>query len=206
MPEKKKWLLMSDEPNNLQQLVRERFSKLANEPLNEKRVPIGVESAKTLGYDPEEIDRLPISVVESFAGVGNPLSLSTLQLGQAVLDLGSGAGLDSILAARLVGSTGKVLGVDMTEAMIKKARNNAEVLQLSNVEFYQADIETLPIGDNSMDVVVSNGVFNLCPNKTQALAETFRVLRCGGKLAMADILLEPHVTEEEVSRLGSWSD
>jgi ubiquinone/menaquinone biosynthesis C-methylase UbiE len=159
-----------------------------------------------LGYDAHEIDRLPLSVTESFAGVGNPLALGALHRGQTVLDLGCGAGLDSILAARRVGPTGKVIGVDFSGEMVEKARRNADAVGLSNVAFLQAEVDTMPLTDESVDVVISNGVFNLCIDKPRVVAEAFRVLRPGGRIQMADILLDDGVTPEEVARKGTWSD
>jgi ubiquinone/menaquinone biosynthesis C-methylase UbiE len=114
--------------------------------------------------------------------------------------------LDCLLAARKVGPSGKVVGVDMCEEMVEKGRNNVRLLGLNNVEFVNAGIEKLPVGDGLVDVVISNGVFNLCPDKPAVLAEAFRVLRFGGRLQMADILLHDNVTPEEVARLGEWSD
>jgi SAM-dependent methyltransferase len=190
----------------LQATVKERFAKVAQSPDQEKKFPVGPASAKKLGYDPNEIDALPTSVTESFCGVGNPLTLGEFRAGQRVLELGSGPGMDSLLVARRVGLTGKVVGVDMCEEMIAKARNNAKLLNLNNVEFVIAGIEKLPTTDESVDVVISNGVFNLCLDKPRALAEAYRVLRPGGRLQMADILLEEGVTQEEVARKGSWSD
>jgi arsenite methyltransferase len=190
----------------LQATVKERFGKIARSADQEKKFPLGPTSALALGYDPKEIDALPASVTESFCGVGNPLDLGEVGPGQTVLDLGSGAGLDSLLAARRVGSTGKVVGVDMCDEMIAKARHNAALLGLKNVEFENVGIEKLPQPDGSVDVVISNGVFNLCPDKPRVLAEAFRVLRPGGQLQMADIVLEEGVTADEVARKGSWSD
>jgi SAM-dependent methyltransferase len=190
----------------LQASVTERFAKIAQVPEQEKKFPVGPDSARKLGYDPEEIDALPASVTESFCGVGNPLGLGELRAGQNVLELGSGPGLDSLLAARRVGPTGKVIGVDLCEEMVAKARRNAQLMGLTNVEFVHAGIEVLPQPDESVDVVISNGVLNLCPDKPRALAEAYRVLRPGGRLQMADILLEEGVTPEEVARKGSWSD
>jgi len=145
-------------------------------------------------------------VTESFCGVGNPLGLAEVCPGQTVLDLGSGPGLDSLLAARRVGPTGKVLGVDLCPEMVEKARQNAGLLGLPNVEFVNAGIEKLLLPDASVDVVISNGVFNLCPDKPDVLAEAFRVLRPGGQLQMADILLHDDVRPEEVAQKGEWSD
>jgi arsenite methyltransferase len=123
-----------------------------------------------------------------------------------VLDLGCGAGLDCLLAARRVAPGGHVIGLDMTGEMVEKARRNAHAVGLINVEFRQAEIEELPIKDGSVDLVISNGVFNLCPDKPRVLAEAYRILRSGGRLQMADILLHDDVTPEEVGRLGEWSD
>lgn len=190
----------------LQATVKERFTKVALSPEKENKFPVGPASAKKLGYDPKEIESLPDSVTDSFCGVGNPLGLGELRAGQTVLELGSGPGMDSLLAARRVGPTGRVIGVDMCEEMIAKARCNAELLDLSNAEFVCGGIESLPLPDNSVDVVISNGVFNLCPDKPRVLAEAYRVLRSGGRLQMADILLEEGVTPEEVAKKGSWSD
>jgi len=197
---------MNPSSTELQATVKERFTKVAQAPDQEKKFPVGPASAKKLGYDANEIDSLPTSVTESFCGVGNPLGLGELRVGQTVLELGSGPGMDSLLAARRVGPTGRLVGVDMCEEMISKARHNTKLLNLNNVEFVNAGIEKLPLPDESVDVVISNGVFNLCPDKPRVLAEAFRVLRPGGRLQMADILLEEGVTPEEVAKKGSWSD
>lgn len=193
-------------PSELQATVKERFAKVALTPDQERKFPVGPAIAKKLGYDPKEIDSLPASVTESFCGVGNPLGLGELRAGETILEMGSGPGMDSLLAARRVGLTGKAIGVDLCPEMIEKARHNAELLGLKNVEFVNAGIENLPLPDESVDVVISNGVFNLCPDKPRVLAEAYRVLRLGGRLQMADILLEEGVTPEEVAKKGSWSD
>ena len=197
---------MTEQKESIRTGVLERFTETAQTPEQVKKFPLGPDSAKSLGYDADEIDGLPSSITESFCGVGNPLGLYELQAGQSVLDLGSGAGLDSILAARRVGLTGKVIGVDMTDAMIEKARGNSDALGLSNVQFILAEIDSLPLEDESVNVAITNGVFNLCPEKPKVLAEVFRVLRPGGRLQMADILLHDDVTPEEVATKGSWSD
>ena len=193
-------------PNNIRAEVVERFTRIAHAPQQEEKFPVGPASAKTLGYDADVIDQLPPSVTESFTGVGNPLALRKLMTGEAVLDVGCGAGLDSILAARAVGPSGKVIGVDMIKAMVDKAKTNAKMAGVANVEFIQASIEDLPLDHGSMDTVISNGVLNLCPDKPKVLGEISRVLRTGGHLQMADILLEDGVSPEEVARKGEWSD
>jgi SAM-dependent methyltransferase len=197
---------MSPTIHQLRTRVKERFTRIACSPDQEQKFPVDPASAPKLGYDPKALDALPQEVTESFCGVGNPLGLGELSAGQTVLELGSGAGLDSLLAARKVGPTGKVIGVDMCHQMVAKARRHAPLLGLGNVEFLQGDIEALPVPDESVDVVISNGVFNLCFDKPRVLAEAYRVLRRGGRLQMADILLEEGVTPEEVAKKGSWSD
>ncbi len=186
--------------------LAQRFARVARSPDQETKFPVGPASARTLGYDPRQLEALPLSVTESFCGVGNPLGLGEVSPGLTVLDLGSGAGLDSLLAAQSVGRAGKVVGVDLCLEMVTKARRNAALLDLHHVEFVQAAIEKLPLPDASVDVVISNGVFNLCPDKSKVLAEAFRVLRPGGRLQMADILLHDDVTPEEVAQKGEWSD
>jgi SAM-dependent methyltransferase len=192
--------------STIEQAVKDRFSALARNPAEEKRFPVGSESAKRLGYTACDIDALPLSATESFAGVGNPLSLGELKQGQIVLDIGCGAGLDSFLAARQVQPDGKVIGVDMVEEMLTKARRSAETLGLGNLEFRLGRADALPVSSVSVDVIITNGVFNLCLNKQQVIAEMFRVLRPGGRLQMADILLEEHVTPEQLAGMGTWSD
>lgn len=192
--------------DEIQRAVRIRFSKVAESPAEEKRFPVGADSAKALGYDAAKIDQLPSAVTESFCGVGDALGLEPVATGQTVLDLGSGAGLDTILAAQQVGPTGEALGVDMTAAMLDKATANAALLGLDNARFLPGQIDALPLADESVDVVISNGVFNLCLHKARVLSEVFRVLRSPGRLQMADILLEEHVTREDVAGKGTWSD
>ena len=193
-------------PGDLRASVIGRFRKVATAPEQEQKFPVGPESAKRLSYDDAEIDSLPASVTASFCGVGNPFAMGEPEPGQTVLDLGCGAGFDTLQAARRVGPSGRAIGVDMTPGMIAKARHSAAHLEMTNVNFWLADVERVPLPDRSVDLVISNGVLNLCPRKPRALEEAWRVLKPGGRLQMADILLEPHVTPAEVASKGSWSD
>ncbi len=196
----------SEQPENLRASVIDRFRRVAIAPDQERRFPVGPESAKRLGYQVAEVDALPAAVTESFCGAGNPFSLGQPLPGETVLDLGCGAGFDTLLTGQKVGPNGNVIGVDMTPEMIAKARHNASLLSLTSVEFILGEIEHLPLPDASVDLVISNGVFNLCPDKPRVLSEVFRVLKSGGRLQMADILLERNVTPQEVASKGSWSD
>jgi arsenite methyltransferase len=148
---------------------------------------------------------LPDSVIESFAGVGNPFVYGPLQAGEIVVDIGSGAGFDSVLAARQVGPSGHVIGVDMTTEMLRKARANAEALGLTNLEFRDGYSEALPIEDASVDVVISNGVINLSPDKDAVFREVARVLKPGGRLQMADIAVEVAVPDSGKSNIDLWT-
>ena len=196
----------SQQPDNLRASVIDRFRKVATAPDQETKFPVGPESAKKLGYDPCEVDALPSAVTESFCGVGNPFSMGEPQPGQTILDLGCGAGFDTLLAAQRVGPNGKVIGIEMTPEMIVKARNNAETLGLANVELFLGEIEHLPLPDASVDLVISNGVFNLCPDKPKVLGEIFRVLSRAVGSRWQTSCLELHVTPQELASKGSWSD
>ena len=197
---------MADSTGQIKDAIRQRFVKVARSPHDTQPFAIGPDSAKKLGYDPAEIDALPPQITESFAGVGNPLGLGELRTGDTVLDFGSGAGMDSILAARQVGLSGRVIGLDMTEEMVEKARANAVAAGVTNAEFHQGEADRLPLDDGTVDVVISNGVFNLCLDKPKVVAEVFRVLRPGGRIQMGDILLDENVTDGEVEKKGEWSN
>lgn len=192
--------------NELRASVIERFSRIATVPDQERTFPVGGESAQRLGYGLAELDRFPASLTDSFCGVGNPFLLGDAKPGQVVLDLGCGAGFDTLLAAQHVGREGRALGIDMAPEMVKKARRNGISLGVPNVAFLRGEVERLPLGDRRIDLVISNGAFNLCPDKAVVLSEAFRVLRPGGRLQMADILLHGDVTPAEVAQKGEWSD
>lgn len=195
-----------DTEDEIRDKIRQRFVKVATDPTAPQRHPHGPASAKKLGYDAAEIDALPAAVTESFAGVGNPLGLHPVRPGETVVDIGCGAGVDSVLAARRVGPYGRVVGVDMTAEMVEKAAANAKIAGVTNAEFHEGEADRLPVVDGAADVVISNGVFNLCLDKPKVLAEVYRVLRPGGRVQMADILLGEAVTDELVGKKGAWSD
>jgi SAM-dependent methyltransferase len=188
----------------LRQAVRDEYTEVATCPLNGFHFHTGRRLAHLLGY-PAEVESLPDRVVESFAGVGNPFALGRLSSGEVVVEVGSGAGLDSILAARQVGRSGRVIGVDMTEAMLAKARANAEAVGAANVEFRRGYAEELPVPDAGADVVVSNGVLNLCPDKAAAWAEIYRALKPGGRFQVADIVLGKAVPEAALADISLWT-
>jgi arsenite methyltransferase len=159
-----------------------------------------------LGYDQTVVAALPDSAVEAFAGVGNPFTMGRLQPGERVVDLGSGGGFDCFIAAGQVGSEGRVVGVDMTEEMLGRSRAAATAMGLHNVEFRQGVIEALPIEDGWADVVISNGVINLCADKRQVFAEIMRVLKPGGRLQFADIANGKEVPAGALRNIDLWTD
>lgn len=189
----------------LRQAIQQEYQKVASHPDKGFHFRVGRPLAERLGYPMDEVDQLPASVVESFAGVGNPFALGKLKKGEIVADLGSGAGFDAILAMRQVGRTGRVIGVDMTPAMLEKARVNAEKTGHTQIEFREGLLEDLPIADDSVDVVISNGVFNLTPDKEQAFAEANRILKPGGRMQIADILVQTEVPESARNEVDLWT-
>jgi SAM-dependent methyltransferase len=158
-----------------------------------------------LNYDPVELEALPAECTASFAGVGNPHRAAVIGPGETVLDIGSGAGMDLLLAARHVGVSGRAIGVDMTEGMVERARESAASARLSQVEVCKGDATRLPIEDATVDVVISNGVLNLVPEKEKAFAEIWRVLRPGGRLQLADVVVDVELTEDARSNIDLWA-
>ena len=185
--------------------VRDKYREVALAPDAEHHFHTGRRLAALLGYDPTIVDALPDRAVESFAGVANPFSLRVIQPGEHVVDVGSGAGFDSFIAAHHVGVNGHVVGVDMTPEMLAKSRATATLLGLHNVEFRDGFAEALPVDDESADVVISNGVFNLCADKRAAFNEVLRVLRPGGTLQFADIANRRPVPPDALRQIDLWT-
>jgi arsenite methyltransferase len=185
--------------------IRAEYAEVATTPDKGFHFHTGRPLARLLGYPAEETDPLPEAVIESFAGVGNPFIFGKLRPGETVVEVGSGAGLDAVLAAQQVGPTGRVVGVDMTPAMLEKARANVAQLGLRNVEFRQGFMEELPIEAATADVVISNGVLNLSPDKVTVFREIARVLKPGGRIQIADIVVKRAVPDSAKEQIDLWT-
>jgi ubiquinone/menaquinone biosynthesis C-methylase UbiE len=189
----------------LEAKVKDMYRHVAHEPHGRYHFELGESVATRVGYDRDRLQRLPGPAVESFAGVGFSFDLADLREGETVVDLGSGSGMDAFYAAGLVGPTGFVIGVDFTAEQLAKARRLAEETAATNLEFREGRIESLPVPDASADCVISNGVINLCPDKQAVFNEAARVLRPGGRLAIADIISEQQLTESIVCNADLWA-
>lgn len=184
---------MSQQPLNtdaLRQAVARQYGQVANRPDGDFPFPVGRAFAERLGYDPEILATLPVSAVDAFTGISNPLALAGLQAGETVLDLGCGAGVDTLLIARQVGPAGRVIGVDLAPEMVDRARRNIIAEGLSQIDIHLAPAEKLPLADNRVEAVIVNGIFNLCASKEAVAAEIWRVLKPGGRLLVSEIVLQ----------------
>jgi len=182
------------------------YTRVASDPDGEFHFHRGPEyAAAFLGYDCTELKALPAQCSRSFAGIGNPHLIGPLQAGETVLDIGCGAGMDLMLAARRIGPNGKAIGIDMTPEMRDRARSAAEILGLGQVEVVEGDATSLPLPDASVDVVISNGVLNLVPEKEEAFADIVRILRPGGRLHLADIAVQAPLSEDIRRNVDLWT-
>jgi arsenite methyltransferase len=186
--------------------VRRTYASVAVDPSGDFHFHRGPEyAARQLGYNYEELSRLPRIATDPFAGVGNPFKMGRLPRGATVIDIGSGAGMDCLLAGSDVGAAGRVVGIDMTDEMLARARSGAAQMGMSHVLFEAADMEQLPFDDESVDVVISNGVINLAPDKPAVFAEIHRVLRPGGQLQFADIIIGTELSEDARNNIDLWA-
>lgn len=194
----------------IKKFVKERYSKIAKEsagccPTCSSCGSDAIEQAKKIGYSKEELKNIPESAIMGL-GCGNPVSLANVKEGETVLDLGAGAGIDVFLAANKVGPRGFVIGVDMTEEMVKKANKIAKKADYKNVEFRVGEIENLPIKDNSVDLIISNCVINLSSDKLKTYQEAYRVLKSGGRVLISDLVTEEELPEEIRKNLNAWAE
>ena len=189
----------------LQRAVQHKNTEVANSPGHTFHFHHGRPLAEMLGYPMALVDAMPSQAVECFSGVGNPFSLGAPATGETVLDLGSGGGFDCFIAGQAVGAEGRVIGVDMTEAMLEKSRTMAGEMGLDQVEFRRGFIEELPVADASVDLVISNGVINLCPNKYRVFQDIFRTLKPGGRLHLADVVVSKTVPDGAKANVDLWT-
>jgi arsenite methyltransferase len=189
----------------LREEIRKTYTDVSIDQEQEFIFPTGRAWAQELGYPEPELARVPDASVESFAGVANHWLLGRIDPGAVVLDLGCGAGTDLLIAAQMTGPTGRVIGVDMTAAMLRQVRASAEDMGLDNVDTHESLIESLPLEDASVDVVISNGVIDLVPDKDAVLDEIDRVLRPGGRLQVADVVIHHEVSEDARKRIDLWT-
>ena len=189
----------------LRREIRETYTEVSTQQEKDFIFPTGRVWARELGYPEPELSRVPDASVESFAGVANHWMLGRIERGAVVLDLGCGAGTDLLIAAQMIGPEGSAIGVDMTEPMLEQARASAEEISLRNVALHEALIEDLPFNTGSVDVVISNGVIDLVPDKDRVFDEIDRVLRPGGRLQLADVVIHHEVSEDARKRIDLWT-
>ena len=191
--------------NKIQKAIRKKYKKVAKSPDGLFKYPTGKSGLETLQYESDIIKKLPKNVMESYCGVGNPFSLGPICKGEAVLDVGCGAGVDTIIAAMMTTPIGNAIGIDVISNMLEKAKNNISMTELNNISFQEASAEDMPFPKDHFDVVISNGAINLVPSKVKALSEIYRVLKPAGRLMMADNVLVGEMPKDMKQVIKSWS-
>jgi SAM-dependent methyltransferase len=185
--------------------ISKEYAEVASNPKKGFHFHTGRPLAKILGYTDSVLEGVPERSIEAFAGTGNPFAMGAIRPGECVVDIGSGAGIDSLIAARMTGPSGKVVGIDMTPEMRERARSAASESGLDNVEFKEGHAESLPVPDGWANVVISNGVVNLCPDKLATFREMRRVLKPGGRLQIGDILVQKEVPQSAKDKIELWT-
>jgi arsenite methyltransferase len=194
-----------DDKERIRAAIKKKYSSVSASAEGYFKYPVGKAGAILLGYDPAILEDIPAEMLRSFCGVGNPFAIDRVEEGSIILDIGCGAGIDLLIASQLAGPSGKVVGVDLTKEMVDKARANLKSMQIKDYEIHQISSERLPFEDDTFDVVISNGVINLSPDKPHIFAEIYRVLKKGGRLQFADIILEKELPTHLTASVESWS-
>ena len=195
----------SEERKRIREGINEKYKRVAISPEGNFNYPTGRAGLEKQKYDPQVLRKLPKNVQASYCGVGNPFSLGPVNKGEAVLDVGCGSGVDTLVAAIMVGTGGRAAGIDLVREMLKRARTNLKKTSLKNVTFREGSVEQLSFPDGTFDVVISNGVFNLIPDKAKALGEVFRVLKSSGRFLFADQILMGEMPADTESMVANWS-
>ena len=196
--------ITADDRERIEAGIRKKYIEVAKSPANQFEYPTGKKGLEVLHYDKTLIHELPAAVASSYCGVGNIFSMGNINRGERILDIGCGAGVDAILAAIIVGPKGSVIGLDIVPEMIIRAENNLQMMDLDNVSFQKVSGENLPFPDKAFDVVISNGVINLIPDKEAAMSEILRVLKPAGRLIMADQIDAGGIQKDIKARLANW--
>lgn len=191
---------------DIQDSIRKKYAEISRSAAGKFNYPTGKDGATMLGYDLSFLQHVNDEILESFCGVGNPFTLGRLRLGESILDVGCGAGVDMISAWYIMGQSGRVCGIDLTPEMVAKAVRNVELSGVADYEIKRADSASIPYGDRTFDVIISNGVLNLSPDKEKSFREIFRVLKPGGRFQFADIIRKADLPDTVANSLAAWSD
>jgi len=194
-----------DDIEQIRAAIKEKYSAVSASAEGYFSYPVGKAGADLLGYDEELLEEIPSELLNSFCGVGNPLLIDRIEKGDTLLDIGCGAGFDLYIASRLVGTEGNVFGIDLTEEMVNRARANLTLMQVKNADIRLVSSESLPFENDTFDVVISNGVINLSPDKPVLFEEIYRIMKPGGRLQFADIILETKLPSRLATSIESWS-